>query len=201
MAVSCGDIPSSIKAPSHRPATFNGPQLFGMKTIGLLLAQVLALQGMGQVLSFGGGVGHEFVSTSRVVQSEDAFTLNATLEAKLRHGFLSFNFDPAIAFTEPNDRFLLPVYLKVFIGKDERFCPTLGFFSRSMASSGSTSYGWSVGAIFEKKIFERSFAFVKMDYYHGNDRNDNTGAVTFDPEEYISHFVWLGIGIRTYLLQ
>jgi hypothetical protein len=167
----------------------------------LLLAQVLALQGMGQVLSIGGGGGYDFVSTSRVVQSEDAFTLNASFEAKLRHGLLSINFDPGIAFTEPNDRLLLPVYLKVFIGKDVRFCPTFGFFSRSMATNGATSSGWSVGAIIEKKVRERSFAYVKMDYYYGNDSDDHMGAVYYDPKEYISHFVWLGIGIRTYVLQ
>ncbi len=148
--------------------------------------------GFSQILTVGGIVGTN--------QNFEPWVFGGTIEIKPREMLLSLNIDPTVSFYNGKPGLNLPIYLKITIGKDFRVSPTFGGFFRFNKPKIGTTSGLTLGLMFEQRIFEKSFIFLKVDAmkdYWDTEQTSPGGA------QYIyvntDFNIWFNVGMRTVL--
>jgi hypothetical protein len=160
----------------------------------ILLAAVIFVVGhlYSQELNLGGLTGIGYLS-----ENELFYNLGAVVEFRPYKAFFSINgeFD----FIVFQNEYLLthPLYLKFIIGRNFRFCPTIGGFFRS-----NSKYGWLAGAEFDYCFKNKITIFLKTDLmqdYYKEDLPTHQGETYSQTTHETSY--WLSVGIKKNFLK
>ncbi len=163
-----------------------------MKLSATLFLLVFTLLANGQILTVGGSVGTTYKFAP--------WAFGGMIEIKPKTAMLALNFDPSVSFYDGELSFNYPIYLKFIFGKNFRVCPTFGFIGRTKTANIKASTGGTLGLMFEKRVRENDFVFLKFDYMNEGRKYDSYSPGG-SPYQYISYqnSLWISIGYRTVL--